>query len=65
MDPLPVIDSGGLGMAKEGLEYIVLLVTGWKGQRRSTANVHMRLTGSKDVSPVIHLDDGVRQVKWC
>ena len=63
MEPLPVTDYSGLGMAKEGLEYTALVVTGWKGQRRSTANVQMRLTGSKDVSPVIHLDDGVRQVR--
>ena len=63
MDPLPAAGYGGLGMGKEGLEYTVLVVTGWKGGRRNTANVHMKLTGSKDVSPVIHLDDGVRQVR--
>ena len=63
MEPFAVIGQGGMGMAKEGLEYTILVVTGWKGPRRNTAKVHMRLYGTKDSSPVIPLDDGVRQVR--
>ena len=63
MEPYPVIGQGGMGMAKEGLEYTILVVTGWKGQRRNTANVRMKLIGTKDSSSVIQLDDGVRQVR--
>ena len=65
MKPFPVIGYGGMGMAKDGLEYTILVVTGWKGRRRNTANVHMRLFGTKDSSPVIPLDDGIRQVRVC
>ena len=63
MEPCPVVGYGGMGMAKEGLEYTILVLTGWKGQRRNTANVHMKLTGTKNSSPAIPLDDGIRQVR--
>ena len=63
MEPRAVESHGGMGMAKEGLEYTILIVTGWKETHRNTAKVHMTLTGTKGSSPVLPMDDGLRQVR--